>query len=220
MRMQQRHRTASRSKGIRRIETAGRKLQHGDDLFPGDVEPLRDLVDGSPGFKVLENARNWHTGILKHPHRLPFRGCSPRRETETNLKLPCSLSFWFLSTTVGRRRHAQGGHSHELLRGRRHVRHVKQSQFLLEGQKHRKRGPTLAGSHAAGEMNCPFMLVDDATAHPKAQPRAFFTFGGEEGSEKILADPGRDACASVEYGYAYSPACRIGDESRFAQMQN
>src|SRR5271157_1961646 len=67
MRIDRHHRTAFRSEQIRRIETAGRKLQHRDDLFPCDVEPFHDLVDGSPGFKVLENGGNRHTGVLKHP---------------------------------------------------------------------------------------------------------------------------------------------------------
>ena len=110
--------------------------------------------------------------------------------------------------------------SSESLRCRWHVRHVEQSQFLLEGEKYRKGSPAFSGSPAAGEMNRPLMLFDDAAAHPKAQACALFTFGGEEGSEKILADSGGDACAGVEYGNAHSPARRIGGETGFAQMQN
>src|ERR1035437_3175675 len=106
------------------------------------------------------------------------------------------------------------------LRRRWHAWHVEQSQLLLEGQKYRKRSPVFSGSHAAGEMDRSLVLFDEAAAHPKAQPGTLFTFGGEEGSEKVLADPGRDARASIEDGDADSQARNIGRQTRFAQVQN
>src|ERR1700688_2958330 len=49
------------------IETSRRKFKHGYNLFPVQVEPLHDLVNGGPGFEVFKHNRNRHPGILKHP---------------------------------------------------------------------------------------------------------------------------------------------------------
>src|SRR5580658_1730892 len=52
---------------IRWIETARGEFQHRDDLFARDVEPFHNLVDGRPGFQVLEDSGNRHASILEHP---------------------------------------------------------------------------------------------------------------------------------------------------------
>src|SRR5271157_2257346 len=106
MRIDRRHRTAFRSEQIRRIETAGRKLQHRDDLFPCDVEPFHDLVDGSPGFKVLENGGNRHAGVLKHPCTAYLAGDALHGGTlgpvESCHVLYPSVSFYHGSATASR----------------------------------------------------------------------------------------------------------------------
>src|ERR1039458_3336571 len=57
--------TVCRSGRIRWVKTTGRKLQHGNNLFPRHVEPLHDFVDGGPGFEIFEYSGNRHPGIFK-----------------------------------------------------------------------------------------------------------------------------------------------------------
>jgi hypothetical protein len=49
---------------IRRIETASRELEHGDNLLSRNIEPFHDLVDGGSGFEVFEHGGHRHPRIL------------------------------------------------------------------------------------------------------------------------------------------------------------
>ncbi|MFZ1011150.1 MAG: hypothetical protein WAN65_30205 [Candidatus Sulfotelmatobacter sp.] len=55
------------ARGLRGVKAAGRKVKHGDNLFPRHAEPLHDFFDTCAGFEVLENGGNRHTGVLKYP---------------------------------------------------------------------------------------------------------------------------------------------------------
>src|SRR5579863_10013991 len=54
-------------RGRGRIQTSRREFQHRYHLFPRDVEPLHDFVNGGSGFQVFKHNRNRHTGIPKQP---------------------------------------------------------------------------------------------------------------------------------------------------------
>jgi probable DNA repair protein len=52
----------------------GRKLKNCHNLFPLQVEPLRDLIDSRPGLEVFKHNRNGHPHVLKTHAPLTFPG--------------------------------------------------------------------------------------------------------------------------------------------------
>src|SRR5580658_11175527 len=52
---------------IRRVKTASRELQHGDNLLSRNVEPFHDLVHVRSSFEVFKYRGHRHPGVLKHP---------------------------------------------------------------------------------------------------------------------------------------------------------
>src|SRR5271157_4229963 len=71
MRIDWRQRTVGGTWGI---QAAGRKFEHAYNLFPCHVEPLHDFLDTCPGFEVLENGGNRHTGVPKNPRAADLAG--------------------------------------------------------------------------------------------------------------------------------------------------
>src|SRR5664279_1460137 len=57
------HLSLCRNGRLRWVETTGRKLQHGNNLFPRHVKPFHNFVYGGPGFEVFEHGGHRHTGI-------------------------------------------------------------------------------------------------------------------------------------------------------------
>src|SRR5580704_4437826 len=50
-----------------RVKTARREFEHGYHLFPGEMEPVHNLVYGGSRFQVLEDCGNGRSGISEYP---------------------------------------------------------------------------------------------------------------------------------------------------------
>ena len=94
-----------------------------------------------------------------------------------------------------------------LQRGR-NIRHIQHSQLLLEWQEHRERGPAFSFTNAAAHVDRPFVLVDNAPAHPQSQSRSLLALGRIERSEQVLAHASRNARSIVEQSDPHSLAWR------------
>src|SRR5580658_1204417 len=72
----------------------------------------------------------------------------------------------------------------------------------VEGQEDGEDGPAFAGSGGAAHANGTAMVLDDALAHPQAEPGAYVFFGGEEGLKELRADGSGNAAAGIGHGKA------------------
>src|SRR5208282_909999 len=61
-------------RGRRGIKTAGSEVEHGDNLFSRDVEPLHDFLYTCAGFEVLENGGDRHSRVFKYPRATALAG--------------------------------------------------------------------------------------------------------------------------------------------------
>ena len=56
------------------VETSRGKFKHGDNLLSLHVKPLRDFVDGGPGFEIFKHNGNRHARILENPRAADLAG--------------------------------------------------------------------------------------------------------------------------------------------------
>ena len=56
------------------IETSRGKFKYSHNLFPRQVEPLHDFVDGGSGFEIFKHNGNRHTGVPENPGTADLAG--------------------------------------------------------------------------------------------------------------------------------------------------